>query len=98
MAVETLVSIYWNWFLMVGNGLFKPNMTSIISYMLMKSIQKKKDGAYSLYYMGLMQGPLGIMFVVTLVRKYLGAGVLTGGYFYGMLQFYFTQNIFEKLV
>jgi POT family proton-dependent oligopeptide transporter len=31
MAVETLCFIYWNGFLIMGNGLFKPNMTSIIS-------------------------------------------------------------------
>jgi POT family proton-dependent oligopeptide transporter len=32
MAVETpLFFIYWNWVSYSGNGLFKPNMTSIIS-------------------------------------------------------------------
>jgi dipeptide/tripeptide permease len=30
MAVETPF-IYWNWVSFIGNGLFKPNMTSIIS-------------------------------------------------------------------
>jgi POT family proton-dependent oligopeptide transporter len=48
---------------MVGNGLFKPNMTSIISYAYEKHPEKKM--VLILYYMGLML-VLGIMFVVTL--------------------------------
>jgi POT family proton-dependent oligopeptide transporter len=38
-------------FLIIGNGLFKPNMTSIISNAY-HNYPEKKDGAYSMYYMG----------------------------------------------
>jgi hypothetical protein len=42
--------------------------------MLMKSIQKKKDGAYSLLY-GVNAGVLGIMLCGYIVRKYLELGL-----------------------
>ena len=49
MAVETPLFLYIGLgLLMLGNGLFKPNMTSIISYMY-KNHTEKKDGAYSIY-------------------------------------------------
>ena len=47
--------------LIVGNGFFKPNMTSIISTMY-KDAPEKKDGAYTIFYMGVNAGSfLGIM-------------------------------------
>jgi POT family proton-dependent oligopeptide transporter len=35
--------VLYNWILMVGNGLFKPNMTSIISYAYEKHPEKKME-------------------------------------------------------
>jgi POT family proton-dependent oligopeptide transporter len=49
MAVETPLFYISGWILMVGNGLFKPNMTSIIST-LMKSILRKRWSLFSLLY------------------------------------------------
>jgi POT family proton-dependent oligopeptide transporter len=44
MAVETPLFLYIGiGFLMVGNGLFKPNMTSIISYAYEKHPEKKME-------------------------------------------------------
>jgi dipeptide/tripeptide permease len=40
---DAFVFIYRNWILMVGNGLFKPNMTSIISYAYEKHPEKKME-------------------------------------------------------
>jgi POT family proton-dependent oligopeptide transporter len=51
MAVETEFSIYLGLVLVFGNGFFKPNMTSIVSEMY-KDRPEKKDGAYTLFYMG----------------------------------------------
>ena len=56
MAIETHFSIYLGLVLLVfGNGFFKPNMTSIISEMY-KDRPEKKDGAYTLFYMGVNAG------------------------------------------
>ena len=62
MAVETPLFLYIGIaFLIVGNGFFKPNMTSIISK-LYADHPEKKDGAYTIFYMGVNAGAfLGIM-------------------------------------
>lgn len=101
MAVETPLFLYIGiGCLMVGNGLFKPNMTSIISYAYEKH-PEKKDGAYSLFYMGVNAGAfLGIMlcgYIGEKVSWSLGFGLAGIFMFFGMLQFYFTQNIFGNI-
>ena len=68
MAVETEFSIYLGLVLLVfGNGFFKPNMTSIVSEMY-KDRPEKKDGAYTLFYMGVNAGA----FFGILLCGYLG--------------------------
>ncbi|CAM2837144.1 peptide MFS transporter [Flavobacterium frigoris] len=101
MAVETPLFLYIGiGFLIIGNGLFKPNMTSIISYAYEKH-PEKKDGAYSLYYMGVNAGAfLGIMLCGYIGEKISwswGFGLAGIFMFFGMLQFYFTQNIFGEI-
>ncbi len=101
MAVETEFSIYLGLILLVfGNGFFKPNMTSIISEMY-KDRPEKKDGAYTLFYMGVNAGA----FFGILLCGYLGEKVgwtygfsLAGIFmFFGMLQFWLSQNIFGDI-
>ncbi|WP_207425510.1 peptide MFS transporter [Pedobacter sp. SYSU D00535] len=88
--------------LVLGNGFFKPNMTSILSEMYKKH-PEKKDGAYTIFYMGVNAGA----FLGMLLCGYIGenpnwgwsygfglAGIFM---FIGMLQFYFTQNIFGTI-
>jgi POT family proton-dependent oligopeptide transporter len=56
MAFETQFTIYLGLVLLVfGNGFFKPNMTSIVSEMY-KDRPDKKDGAYTIFYMGVNAG------------------------------------------
>lgn len=86
--------------LIVGNGFFKPNMTSIISHMY-KDTPEKKDGAYTIFYMGVNAGAfLGIMLCgylgETLGWSY-GFGLAGIFMFFGMLQFYFARNIFGDI-
>ena len=87
-------------FLVIGNGFFKPNMTSILSQMY-KEHPEKKDGAYTIFYMGVNSGA----FLGMLLCGYIGenwgwnwgfglAGVFM---FIGMLQFYFTRDIFGDI-
>jgi proton-dependent oligopeptide transporter, POT family len=101
MAFETELFLYIGLgCLIIGNGLFKPNMTSMISH-LYKDHPEKKDGAYSIFYMGVNAGAfLGIMlcgYIGEKVSWSLGFGLAGIFMFFGMLQFYFTQNIFGKV-
>lgn len=101
MAVETEFFIYIGLILLVfGSGFFKPNMTSIISEMY-KHRPEKKDGAYTIFYMGVNAGA----FVGILLCGYLGEqigwswGFGVAGFFmlFGLLQFWFAQNIFGDI-
>lgn len=101
MAVETPFFIYSGLILLVfGNGFFKPNMTSIISEMY-KHHPEKKDGAYTIFYMGVNSGA----FFGILLCGYLGEKVgwswgfgLAGVFMlFGLLQFWLAQNIFGNI-
>lgn len=101
LAFETPMFFYIGLGLIIcGNGLFKPNMTSIVSNMY-KNHQDKKDGAYSIFYMGVNAGSfLGIMLCGYLGEKVSwswGFGLAGIFMFIGMLQFYFTQKIFGDI-
>lgn len=101
MAFETQFFMYLGLFLLViGNGFFKPNMTSIVSNMY-KDHPDKKDGAYTIFYMGVNAGAfLGIMlcgYIGETVSWSWGFGLAGIFMFFGMLQFYFSQNIFGNV-
>ncbi len=101
MAVETPMFLYIGIaFLILGNGFFKPNMTSIISKMY-EGHDDKKDGAYNLFYMGVNAGAfLGIMLCGWVGEKVgwsYGFGLAGIFMFLGMLQFYFAQPLFGNI-
>jgi len=101
MAVETPMFLYIGIaFLIVGNGFFKPNMTSIISKMY-DDHPEKKDGAYTIFYMGVNAGAfLGIMLCGYLGEKVgwsFGFGLAGIFMFFGMLQFWFASPLFGDL-
>jgi POT family proton-dependent oligopeptide transporter len=101
MAVETPTFLYIGIaLLVVGNGFFKPNMTSIISKMYAGK-DDKKDGAYNIFYMGVNAGAfIGIMLCGWVGEKIgwsYGFGLAGIFMFLGMLQFYFAQPIFGSL-
>lgn len=101
MAVETEFSIYLGLVLLVfGNGFFKPNMVSIISEMY-KDRPDKKDGAYTLFYMGVNAGAFfGILLCGYLGEKVgwsYGFGLAGIFMFFGMLQFWLSQSIFGDI-
>ena len=101
MAVETPLFLYIGIaFLILGNGFFKPNMTSIISKMY-EDYPEKKDGAYTIFYMGVNAGAfLGIMLCGYLGEKVAwsyGFGLAGIFMFFGMLQFWFAAPIFDKI-
>jgi len=101
MAVETHLFLYIGlFFLVLGNGFFKPTMTSIISQMY-ENHSHKKDGAFTIYYMGVNAGAfLGILLCGYLGEQWgwgWGFGLAGVFMFFGMLQFYFTQGIFGNI-
>ncbi|MGB8704329.1 MAG: peptide MFS transporter [Gillisia sp.] len=101
MAMNSEFTLYLGlFFLVAGNGFFKPNMTSIISHMY-EGRPEKKDGAYTIFYMGVNSGAfLGILlcgYVGEEIGWHYGFGLAGVFMFLGMLQFYFAQNIFGEI-
>ncbi|NPA43211.1 MAG: peptide MFS transporter [Chlorobi bacterium] len=85
--------------LVIGTGLFKPNMSSIVGKMYPPH-SPKKDGAYTIFYMGVNSGA----FIGTLLVGWIGEnfgwkfGFGLAGIFmlFGLLQFYFARDIFGE--
>ncbi len=85
--------------IVLGTGLFKPNMSSTVGKMYPPQ-SEKKDGAYTIFYMGVNSGA----FIGTLLVGWIGEtfswsfGFGLAGIFmlFGLLQFYFARSIFGK--
>jgi POT family proton-dependent oligopeptide transporter len=98
MALETPAFMYLGLaFLIFGNGFFKPNMTSMVAK-LYKDFPEKKDGAYTIFYMGVNSGAfLGIGlcgYIGENIGYSWGFGLAGIFMFFGMLQFWLSQSIF----
>jgi len=101
MALDTTFSFYVGLALLViGTGFFKPNITSIISEMY-KTRESKKDGAYTIFYMGVNAGAFfGMMLCGYLAENYgwhWGFGLAGIFMLLGMLQFVLAHKIFGKI-
>jgi POT family proton-dependent oligopeptide transporter len=98
MAFETETSLYAGLALLViGTGFFKPNMTSIVSEMY-KDLPEKKDGAYTIFYMGVNAGAFFGMMLCGYMAEKLGWswGFGLAGIFMllGTLQFWLAKPLF----
>lgn len=86
--------------LIIGNGLFKPNISSMVGQ-LYKNQGKEKDAGYTIFYMGINAGAfLGILlcgYIGEKVGWHYGFGLAGIFMFFGMLQFYFAQSIFGRI-
>lgn len=101
MAVETTASIYIGLgLLVIGTGFFKPNITSVISEMY-KTRESKKDGAYTIFYMGVNAGAFfGMMLCGYLGENFgwsYGFGLAGIFMFFGMLQFMLAHKLFGSI-
>lgn len=101
MALETEASLYIGLTLLVlGTGFFKPNMTSIISEMYKKAPQKK-DGAYTIYYMGVNAGAFFGMMLCGYLAETQGwaYGFGLAGIFmlFGTIQFWLSSPLFGEI-
>ncbi len=98
MALETEFSLYAGLVLLViGTGFFKPNITSIISEMY-KDLPEKKDGAYTIFYMGVNAGAFFGMMLCGYLAERVGWswGFGLAGIFMmlGTLQFWLAKPLF----
>lgn len=103
MALEGMSNIFFYLGLLcliLGNGLFKPNISSIVGQ-LYKGNGKEKDAGYTIFYMGINAGAfLGILlcgYIGEKVGWHYGFGLAGIFMFLGMLQFYFAQSIFGNI-
>jgi POT family proton-dependent oligopeptide transporter len=101
MALEVTWSFYLGLALLViGTGFFKPNITSVISEMY-KGKESKKDGAYTIFYMGVNAGAFfGMMLCGFLAENYgwsWGFGLAGIFMFLGMLPFWLASSLFGKI-
>lgn len=101
MAVETKPMFYLGLgLLIVGTGFFKPNITSIISTMY-KGRDEKKDGAYTIFYMGVNAGAFfGMMLCGYLAENFgwsWGFGLAGIFMMLGCLQFWLAKPIFGEI-
>ena len=103
LALETEFTWYAGLLcLIVGNGFFKPNISSIVGQLYARE-PERKDGAYTIFYMGINSGA----FLGILLCSYYGESP-NYGYAYGfglagvfmligLIQFYFAQGIFGNI-
>ncbi len=101
LALETKWAFYLGLALLIlGNGLFKPNISSVVGG-LYKKDPEKKDGGYSIFYMGINAGAfLGMMlcgFLGEIVGWSYGFGLAGVFMLVGMIMFYFGQGIFDQI-
>ena len=101
MAAETHFFFYTGLAcLIIGNGLFKPNISSIVGQ-LYSNNSDRKDSAYTIFYMGVNAGAfLGILLCGYIGEKVgwsYGFGLAGIFMFLGMLQFAFAQKIFGTI-
>lgn len=98
MAFDSPFSLYLGLgLLVIGTGFFKPNMTSILSE-IYKSFPEKKDGAYTIFYMGVNAGAFfGMMLCGYLAEKvgwHWGFGLAGIFMLLGTLQFWLAKPLF----
>ncbi|MBK9591115.1 MAG: peptide MFS transporter [Crocinitomicaceae bacterium] len=101
MALDTEITLYLGLALLViGTGFFKPTITSIISEMY-KDLPQKKDGAYTIFYMGVNAGAFfGMMLCGYLAEKVgwsWGFGLAGVFMLLGLIQFWFAKPLFGTI-
>ena len=100
MALEIPIFFYLGLgSLIIGNGLFKPNISSIVGKLY--EDPEKKDGAYTIFYMGINAGAfLGIMLCGYIGEKVgwsYGFGLAMVFMIAGAVQFWLSSDLFGKI-
>ena len=86
--------------LVIGTGFFKPNMPSILGEMY-KNLPDKKDGAYTIFYMGVNSGAFFGMMLCGYIAEtqgwHWGFGLAGIFMFLGTLMFWFAKPLMGNL-
>src|SRR5690554_2028557 len=86
--------------MILGNGMFKPNISSMVGN-LYPDNSSKKDAGYTIFYMGINAGAfLGMLLCGYIGEKigwHYGFGLAGVFMFFGMLQFYFARTYFGRI-
>ncbi|WP_312186240.1 peptide MFS transporter [Sphingobacterium sp.] len=101
MAFDTSIMFFLGLIcLVIGTGFFKPNMPSILGEMY-KDLPEKKDGAYTIFYMGVNAGAFfGMMLCGYIAETYgwhWGFGLAGIFMLLGTLQFVFAKPLMGNL-
>lgn len=87
-------------FLIVGNGFFKPNISTIVGELYKKP--EKKDAGFTLFYMGINLGaamsPIICGYVGEVYGWHFGFGLATGGMLVGVAVFTMPTRITQLLI
>ena len=99
MAIESSVFFYGALaFLIIGNGFFKPNISSMVGG-LYKPGDPRRDGGFTIFYMGINLGafmaPLACGLLGELLGWHYGFGLAGIGMVLGLIVFVKGQNRFE---
>jgi POT family proton-dependent oligopeptide transporter len=88
-------------FLIIGNGFFKPNMSSLVG-LLYKENPNMRDSGYTIFYMGInLGGFFGPIICGSLGEKmewHYGFGAAGIGMAIGVITFYFGQSLLPKSI
>ncbi len=101
LAIDSLYSFYFGLFLLVlGNGFFKPNISSMVGQ-LYPADSPLKDSGYTIFYMGINIGALlGILICGYLGEKvgwHYGFGAACIGMSFGLVLFYSLQHLLGEV-
>ena len=81
--------------LIIGNGYFKPNISSLLGR-LYKSDDQRRDSGFSIFYVGINLGaflaPLIVGYVGETINWHYGFAIAGFGMLAGLIQFYFGQS------
>lgn len=102
MAMDTQVFFFLGLsLLIIGNGLFKPNISSMVGQLYTNDSDQKRDSAYTIFYMGINAGAfLGILLCGYIGEKVgwsYGFGLAGIFMFLGLMQFSLAQKIFGTI-
>jgi len=102
LLLDTQTAFYAGLSLVVlGTGLFKPNISAIVGQLYNKDNEGGRDGGYTLFYMGVNAGAFfGISLCGYIGEKIswsYGFGLAGLFMLLGAIQFYFGQGIFGKI-
>ncbi|MBP8144999.1 peptide MFS transporter [Pseudorhodoferax sp.] len=102
LFMETVPTFYLGLALIIlGTGLFKPNISAIVGQLYGKDNEGQRDGGYTLFYMGVNAGAFfGISlcgYIGEKVSWNLGFGLAGAFMVLGALQFWFSRSLFGAI-